>query len=40
MEKERILDALCRTPGWHRKHGLRALRRRVRREDSQDQKPA
>jgi hypothetical protein len=40
MEKERILDALCRTPGWHRKHALRALRRRVRREDSQDQKPA
>ena len=29
MEKGRILDALCRTTGWHRKHAVRALRRRV-----------
>jgi hypothetical protein len=29
VEKGRILDALCRTTGWHRKHALRALRRRV-----------
>ena len=27
-EKGRILDALCRTTGWHRKHAVRALRRR------------
>src|SRR3974377_2426678 len=27
VEKGRILDALCRTTGWHRKHALRALRR-------------
>ena len=27
MEKGRILDALCRTTGWHRKHAVRALRR-------------
>ena len=24
-----VLDALCRTTGWHRKHAVRALRRRV-----------
>ena len=24
-----MLDALCRTTGWHRKHAVRALRRRV-----------
>src|SRR5438445_1150888 len=29
MEKGRILDALCRTTGWHRKHAVRALRRVV-----------
>jgi len=29
MEKGRSLDALCRTTGWHRKHAVRALRRRV-----------
>jgi hypothetical protein len=29
VEKGRILDALCRTTGWHRKHAVRALRRRV-----------
>jgi hypothetical protein len=29
VEKRRILDALCRTTGWHRKHAVRALRRRV-----------
>jgi hypothetical protein len=29
LEKGRILDALCRTTGWHRKHAVRALRRRV-----------
>jgi hypothetical protein len=29
VEKGRILDALCRTTGWHRKHAGRALRRRV-----------
>jgi hypothetical protein len=27
VEKGRILDALCRTTGWHRKHAVRALRR-------------
>src|SRR6478672_7173293 len=27
-EKGRILDALCRTTGWHRKHAVRAVRRR------------
>ncbi len=26
-EKARILDALCATTGWHRKHAVRALRR-------------
>jgi hypothetical protein len=26
-EKGRILDALCATTGWHRKHAVRALRR-------------
>lgn len=29
VEKGRILDALCRTTGWHRKHAVRALRHRV-----------
>ncbi len=29
VEKGRILDALCRTTGWHRKHAVRALRRRI-----------
>jgi hypothetical protein len=29
VEKGRILDALCRTTGWHRKHAVRALRRVV-----------
>jgi hypothetical protein len=29
VEKGRILDALCRTTGWHRKHAVRALRRRA-----------
>jgi hypothetical protein len=29
VEKGRILDALCRTTGWHRKHAVRALQRRV-----------
>ena len=29
VEKGRILDAPCRTMGWHRKHAVRALRRRV-----------
>jgi hypothetical protein len=29
VEKGRILDALCRTTGWHRKHAVRALRPRV-----------
>jgi hypothetical protein len=29
VEKGRILDALCRTTGWHRKHAVRALRRHV-----------
>jgi hypothetical protein len=28
-EKGRILDALCRTTGWHRKHAVRALWQRV-----------
>jgi hypothetical protein len=29
VKKGRILDALCRTTGWHRKHAVRALRQRV-----------
>src|SRR6516225_2680299 len=29
IEKRRMLDALCRTTGWHHKHAVRALRRRV-----------
>ena len=29
VEKGRILDALCRTTGWHRKHAVRALRRGI-----------
>src|SRR5246127_663455 len=29
VEKGYILDALCRTTGWHRKHAVRALRQRV-----------
>lgn len=29
VEKGSILDALCRTTGWHRKHAVRALRQRV-----------
>ena len=29
VEKGYILDALCRTTGWHRKHAIRALRQRV-----------
>jgi hypothetical protein len=29
VEKGHILDALCRTTGWHRKHAVRALRRRA-----------
>src|ERR1051325_3304205 len=28
-EKGRILDALCATTGWHRKHAVRALRQRA-----------
>jgi hypothetical protein len=28
-EKGRILDQLCATAGWHRKHAVRALRRRA-----------
>src|SRR3954466_6156508 len=28
LEKGRILDALCATTGWHRKHAVRALRPR------------
>lgn len=28
-EKGRILDALCRTTGWHRKRAVRALRQRL-----------
>jgi len=27
-EKGRLLDALCATTGWHRKHAVRALRQR------------
>jgi hypothetical protein len=27
VEKGRILDALCRTTGWHRKHAVRAFDR-------------
>ena len=29
VEKGRVLDALCRTTGWHRKHAVRALQRCV-----------
>src|ERR1700722_9272715 len=29
-EKGRILDALCATTGWHRKHAVRALRQQER----------
>ena len=29
VEKGYILDALCRTTGWHRKHAVRALRQRI-----------
>ena len=29
VEKGYILDALCRTTGWHRKHAVRALRQRA-----------
>ncbi|MGC2083552.1 MAG: transposase, partial [Bradyrhizobium sp.] len=29
-EKGRILDELCATTGWHRKHAVRALRRRAK----------
>jgi hypothetical protein len=29
VEKGRILDALCRTTGWHRKHAVRALHRPI-----------
>src|SRR6202171_1947030 len=29
VEKGRILNALCATTGWHRKHAVRALRRRA-----------
>ncbi len=29
VEKGYILDALCWTTGWHRKHAVRALRQRV-----------
>ena len=29
VEKGRILDALCRTAGWHRKHAVRALGRQA-----------
>src|SRR6476619_3230024 len=29
MEKGRILDALCATTGWHRKHAVRALRQQT-----------
>ena len=28
-EKRRILDELCATTGWHRKHAVRALRQRT-----------
>jgi hypothetical protein len=40
VEKGRILDALCRTTGWHRKHALRALRRRVVEKTARTKKPA
>jgi hypothetical protein len=29
VEKGCVLEALCRTTGWHRKHAVRALRQRV-----------
>ena len=30
-EKGRILDELCATTGWHRKHAVRALRAKTQR---------
>jgi hypothetical protein len=38
-EKGRILDALCRTTGWHRKHAVRALRRRGLQETAKTRDP-
>lgn len=38
-EKGRILDALCATTGWHRKHAVRALRRRTTVGPSEVEKP-
>jgi hypothetical protein len=38
-EKGRILDALCRTTGWHRKHAVRALRRRDLHETAKTRDP-
>lgn len=38
-EKGRILDALCATTGWHRKHAMRALRRRTTVGPSKVEKP-
>jgi hypothetical protein len=37
--KGRILDALCRTTGWHRKHAVRALRRRGVEETAKTRDP-
>lgn len=39
VEKGRILDALCRTTGWHRKHAVRALRRSIIGEAAGTQAP-
>jgi hypothetical protein len=38
-EKGRILDALCRTTGWHRKHAVRALRRQVVEKTAKTREP-
>ncbi len=38
VEKGRILDALCRTTGWHRKHAVRALRRQAVDNSAQTQR--
>ena len=38
-EKGRILDELCATTGWHRKHAVRALRRRASVVSSEVQEP-
>jgi hypothetical protein len=40
VEKGRILDAQCRTTGWHRKHAVRALRSSIKQSRSQPRESA